>query len=206
MQETKLHYLWCKKEQMVETRKTHMQLLTKTLKTVNTYPGIITTIQHIASHGYTKLWVDKLEKDPDSLTQRLVTVVNHQHHMGQNSLFKGHVVKGWRHLQEEWEKATQQPNTVEKWIKNVITALHTYTYACWKTRNEVVHQKGENKGTIYSKEQRLYERVSDLYKQGRANLNEREKSYFKLPVEQRLKKGVVAMELWVQVVEIIFRK
>ena len=67
---------------MGEARKTHMKLLTKTLKTMNTYPGIITSIQHIATHGYTKLWVDKLEKDPDPLTQRLVTVVNHHHHMG----------------------------------------------------------------------------------------------------------------------------
>ena len=84
MQETKLHYLWCKKERMGEARKTHTQLLTKTLKTMNTYyPGIITTIHHIASHGYTKLWVDKLEKDPDPLTQRL----HHRREMGRWYIF-----------------------------------------------------------------------------------------------------------------------
>ena len=37
-------------------------------------------------------------------------------------------------------------------------------------------------------------------------MNEREQNYLNLPLEQRLKKGVVAMELWIQVVEIIFRK
>ena len=45
-----------------------------------------------------------------------------------------------------------------------------------------------------------------LYQRGRANLTTRELKYFQLPVEKQIKRGVVAMELWIAVVEAIFRK
>ena len=45
-----------------------------------------------------------------------------------------------------------------------------------------------------------------LYRRGRANLTLKEKNYFKLPVEQRIKRGTDSLQLWIKIVESIFQK
>ena len=50
----------------------------------------------------------------------------------------------------------------------------------------------------------LQNQIEVLYKQGRANLKPCEKRLFQLPVEQRQKKGIESMMLWINLVEAIF--
>lgn len=79
-----------------------------------------------------------------------------------------------------------------------------YVYDCWKARNEIIHGKTEKSEHVLKKAE-LQHKVAALYKKGRANLSLHEKSYFKLPVEQRQKKGVQSLSLWLQIVECIFK-
>ena len=100
---------------------------------------------------------------------------------------------------------TGQQSTKIKWTKQFISILHTYTYECWKVRNEELHKKEEG-GMTKKKKETLQQKIEELYNKGRDNLNEKEKKYFDMPAEQRKKKGIVSMELWIQIVEILFRK
>ena len=56
------------------------------------------------------------------------------------------------------------------------------------------------------KKQLLRDRVAALYRRGRANLQKQELQLFKLPVDQRQKKGIEAMTIWITLVETIFRR
>ena len=51
----------------------------------------------------------------------------------------------------------------------------------------------------------LQERIAILYSKGRDNLGPSEHKYFKLPVEQRQKKGIESKTLWIIMVEAIFQ-
>ena len=91
------------------------------------------------------------------------------------------------------------------WTNDVITAIHTYTYSTWKERNNILH-KHATKSTRALTKQALQDRIVTLYKQGRVNLNNYKLRYFKLPVEQRQKKGIENIQLWITLVETNFRK
>ena len=87
----------------------------------------------------------------------------------------------------------------------MITSLHTYTYSVWKWRNDILH-KDAVKSIKVLRRQRLQQRTTDLYQRGRANFTPRqEENYFKLPLEQRLRKGTESLTVWIRLVEAIFR-
>ena len=90
------------------------------------------------------------------------------------------------------------------WGKEVVCSLHIYLYETWKLQNEIVHRKSK-KSQKHLKQIQLQERVADLYQKGRANLSLKEKSYFKLPLEQQQKRDINLLSLWIQIVECIFK-
>ena len=110
-----------------------------------------------------------------------------------------------KEIQEQWDVKHKATTYKEDWGKVLVGAIHTYTYSCWKDRNDAVHMR-ETGSKIRTKKQKQQERVVDLYGRGRDNLTIKERKYFKLPVEQRIKKGVTSMELWINIVEIIFKR
>ena len=186
--EGKLHYMWCESKKMREGRAKQMLLATKSLKGLNTYPGIITIVQHVCKEGYNEEWIKGLQQSKDTMTKKLVEVTDMQKELGTNSLLKGHIVLAWGTLQEEWEKMTGQQSTKIKWTKQFISILHTYTYECWKVRNEELHKKEEG-GMTKKKKETLQQKIEELYNKGRDNLNEKEKKYFDMPAEQRKKRA-----------------
>lgn len=69
--------------------------------------------------------------------------------------------------------------------------LLTYTYEILMQSidsNVIVHGKSQ-KSKCENKRLQLQEWVRDLYGHGQVNLSPKEKVYFKLPVDQRVKKG-----------------
>ena len=87
----------------------------------------------------------------------------------------------------------------------MVYSLHTYVYEIWKSRNKIVHGKTE-KSQKQLKQANLQAKVAQLYSKGRVNLTVKENSYFKLPLEQRQKRGIDSLSLWIQIVEFIFKK
>ena len=62
------------------------------------------------------------------------------------------------------------------------------------------------KSKTSQKSSQLQERIASLYNRRRANLTWNELKYFKLLIEQRQKKGIENMMLWITMVESIFCK
>ena len=91
------------------------------------------------------------------------------------------------------------------WNRELIIAIHTYVYTCWKIRNDVIHGKSD-KSKKETERRDLQLKIIQLYDKGRANLTLKEMNYFKLPVEQRIKKGNESLRLWILIVENIFTK
>ena len=90
-------------------------------------------------------------------------------------------------------------------METPITIVHTYSYVVWKARNDILH-KDTVKSQKVLRKQKLQDRVTYLYNRGRANLTPKELRYFKLPLDQRLKKGIESMKLQVKLVEAIFKQ
>ena len=141
-----------------------------------------------------------------SIDKELVEAIHQQRRLGTNSMAKGYLVKQWLRVHYEWGvSTTTNPYTPSQWAKRTIEALHSYTFLTWKERNDILH-KDKVKSKTAVKRSQLQQRIDSLYKRGRANLTLKEKRYFYLPVEQRQRKGIDHMTLWIQIVEAIFRK
>ena len=202
--ETKLHYLKCKDVEMTKNRAAHLKTLQQRLRVINTYPGIVSTISKLLTSDYDENWWDDYDIT-DSLTNYLKMTVKKQCELGQHSVPKGYLISEWSQLQLMWEEATNSTASKYCWGKEIICSLHTYVYDVWKSRNDIVHGKTE-KSLKQIKRANLQSKVEHLYKKGRANLNLKEKSYFKLPIEQRQKRGIESLSLWVQIVECMFKR
>lgn len=127
--------------------------------------------------------------------------------LGKNSVPKGYLVGSWQKVQDLWQQSMNISSKMSslQWMKNVITGIHTYLYSLWKIRNDVLHKdKVKSKKAI--KRSKLQHRIALLYDKGRANLTSKELRYFKLPVQQRQRKGVENIQLWITMVEAIFKK
>ena len=128
-----------------------------------------------------------------------------QSKLGMMSVTKGYLIFEWRHIQWKWEKSSGKIRSKYQWGKEVVIATHTYVYDCWKLQNDIIHGKTEKSQKALKKAE-LQNKVVQLYSKGRANLSLREKNYFKVPLEIRLKKGTESLSLWIQIVESIFRR
>ena len=202
--ETKLHYLSCTSKEVSIGRARLLTLLQNQLKSTNTFPGISTAIGRILTVGYEGDWWN--DKQPQNILERKLQItIEKQKDLGETALAKGYMVQEWKDLQSTWESTTNAANSKYNWGRETIISIHSYVYGSWKLRSDVVHGKSE-KSKRAKKKQVLQDRVKSLYKRGRANLTLQEKNYFKLPVEQRIKKGTDSLQLWIKIVEGIFQK
>ena len=203
--EGKMHYLWCTDTQMTLKRNKLLRTLQKQLQATNTCPGINSIFTRIFKHGFEDSWGDGIE-DGTALGTLLAQAYHQQRALGKNSLAKGYLVHKWQTAQTEWLTVTGSIDVQSKhWMRQAIISIHTYSYGTWKLRNDILH-KDKVKSKTAQKRSRLQERIANLYNRGRANLTRNELKYFNLPVEQRQKKGIENMMLWVTMVESIFRK
>ena len=143
-----MHYLSCPDIAFTAIRQTYLQLLTKQLHAIQTYPGITTTIVKILRHGYQKSWIDEL--NDDAYTHPiLLDAIKQQQSLGEHSLPLGYLSSLWENTQLQWSRSTNTKMTGGSWMTTVITILHTYTYSIWKERNKIVHQHSKkSKRTI----------------------------------------------------------
>ena len=202
--ETHLHYMFCNDNEMSVNRDKHKRLLRKQLEAVNTYPGIIVCLMNIISKGMDD---DSWWSDMDvtmGIDKKLYKVICIQKDLGIHSISKGYWYKGWNDVQNMWEQQCSISHQKYHWGKETLTAIHSYVYSCWKERNDIIHGKSE-KSKQHLKKADIKKRINHLYNLGRANLNEREKNYFKLPVEQRVKRGIEANMLWIVMVDSFFK-
>ena len=204
--ETRMHYVRCKDVAISDKRKKAMRILQKQLQAMHTCPGIITCIMRILNYDFEDQWKDQIQ-DGSKIGELLHQAYTSQMTLGENSVPKGYLVQSWESAQDTWQRSTNTSNKLshEQWMKKLIVAIHTYTYSLWKARNDVLH-KDKVKSKTALKRSKLQARIASLYDRGRANLTHNELKYFKLPVEQRQKKGVENMMLWITMVETIFRK
>ena len=201
--ESKLHYLYCTDPAFHLIREKHLHLLQKQMTAIQTYPGIISAICKILRHGYTE-WIQDIKR-LEGEQSLLYKAIQQQQQLGKHSLPLGYVSVLWETCQQHWIHTTNTTNHHGNWTKNIIVTVHSYTYSIWKERNNILHRHSEKSIQVKTK-QNLQARIASLYTRGRANLTNQELQYFKLPVEQRQKKGVENMQLWITLVEAIFRK
>ena len=203
--ENKLHYIWCKDTTFLNIKLKHLNLFQSQARAINTYPGIITVLAKILLHGFDTSWINSLKVN-SRIDALLLNTIHLQKQLGPNSLPKGYILHRWEEIQLKWLLSSHtNTRSIHSWTPHIIRALHTYSYSLWKERNEYLHKKNE-KPKREKRKQQLQERIASLYSRGRANLTDKEKKYFKLPLEIRQKKGLENMALWIKIVEAIFRR
>ena len=193
---TKLHYLHCTDTKITTTREKHTTLLVKQMKALNSYPGIITAVTKILKNGYNWNWNSDINTN-NQTDRLLVQAIASQQTRGPHSLPLGYLSLEWPKVQAQWLLDSNGSPSSHHWMKEIVTILHTNTYSAWKSRNDVLHNDAEKPLKVLRR-RKLQERTIELYGRGRANLQPRELTYFKLPIEQRLKKGTESLSLWIK--------
>ena len=136
----------------------------------------------------------------------MVENIRSQQKVGRNSLVKGYITKDWERTQTLWEQQTTTTAATKKeWSKELIIALHTFTYGTWKLQNEYEHGNSEHSAQT-QRRQRLQKRIIELYNKPRNNLKKADLRHFNVPVQQRIHRSMEAMELWIVMLESIFRQ
>lgn len=75
----------------------------------------------------------------------------------------------------------------------------------WQQRNNILHE-AKNQPNFPKKKYALKQRVKELYKVPRIHLNKEDKRLFKLPLNQRCKGSATSIILWINMVEMMFKK
>ena len=75
----------------------------------------------------------------NELDQQLYNAIKKQQQMGIHSLPQGYIHKTWESIQQRWLQQTNNTLNLPKWNKQSVVILHTYTYAVWKDRNDILH-------------------------------------------------------------------
>ena len=135
MEETKLHYLTCNAQFIVNKQKKVQSLLKSQLEAMNTYPGVITAIMYILQEGITDKWKSTIETS-GFLDSLLLKAIDQQQQIGDMNLARGFLTTRWAIVQQAWDKIHICKKYKGVWIRDAIMAIQTYTLECWKLRNE----------------------------------------------------------------------
>ena len=165
---------------------------------------IIKYILHILQYGASTAQ-DKLQNPTNDIEQEIAQAVTFHSDIQNSALEKGFISSRWAKAQQLWEQLHPSRTKNNMWERNLVILLQQYTLSIWDKRNKLLH--GETKKE--NKEIRLHkcrDKVRTLYKYPRQELTIKERRYFNLPLRYRLKGSISAMELWIEVVETIYRK
>ena len=181
-----------------------LRLFGKQLKAMGTYPGIITTMLKILNEGFNDDWIETIQTtNPADLL--LIEAIKRQKEIGDDGLAKGYITTVWERIQILWERQVSTQQGKKDWQKEVIIALHSYSYGTWKIRNEHEHGTSAHSSRAQKRE-RLQNKIQQLYDKPRHILRKKDRVHFKLPVQQRKQKSLEAMELWILMIESIFKQ
>ena len=203
MQEDHLHYTRCTHQLMEKERFIQVHKFVKSMKRLQTYPGITLTMSKWLMEGEKSIvenYGTPTSVEEDSLLQALMSQVS----LGEETLLKGMIVKQWMSAQMQWCRHNNMRCDGKWWKMNVIKALQNFTFSMWTKRNQILHGD-EDTEILELKKSKCHKQIKQLFKKSRRNLNFDEKKLFKLPLVYRMKGLVAGMLLWIERVELIFQ-
>ena len=178
--EDSLHYMHCEAKEMVMRRTKHKSLLIKQMRALNTYPGIITVVSKIITHGWDRIWMISLP-ETNLIESALIDTVRRQASMKVDTFLQGYLISGWGEVQNMWSTKTQNTVQNKHWAKEMIEMIQTYTMECWKERNDLMHGN-TIEISLKQRKKQLQQKITNLYKKSRKNWKTEDKRIFKLPL------------------------
>lgn len=202
--ENYLHYLYCDAFDLKQFREKQLLILKKNLDKIGTYAGISCMILQILRKGIKA--VRSMEKTSSNYEDKTIDLaIIDQLEFGEGSLERGFLSKNWQRAQEIHTSGRIQKYKQAQWGAKLTKHILLYTYEIWQKRNEYIHGK-TMKESMESKRILLKKEVKKMYERDRKNLTEKEKRYFKLPMNQRQKNGLEGMKLWLKLTEAAFNR
>ena len=112
----------------------------------------------ILNSGYDEEWIQTITTGKN-LDEHLLNAIEAQQKLGEHSLAKEYLSVKCEPIQKQWEMQFSQKGAM-LWKKEVICAIHTFTYGTWKLRNEFEHGKSEFSSRA-QKRQRLQQDIKN---------------------------------------------
>ena len=139
-------------------------------------------------NGVTTIWNDAFD---------------HQELVGYDSFIQGFWCSGWNQVQQWHSQQIREEIDIAQWSANVVSAILTYVYECWKLQNNKLHNT-DNSDDATTK---IHQRVRALYMDPDRHLfSTREKRrLFSQTLEKRLTYSNATLESWIDVVELRLR-
>lgn len=199
-QENHLHYMYCTAPKAVEQRRTSSNKFKTTLQRLDIYEPII----------YLLLWGIQWKpgKDPpthhhvgDLLGTLVQQAIEEQTKIGWQHVQRGFLTKKWAEIQEQYALSIKR--TQLDWNKTLVKQTIEHTWNMWTCRNHVLH--GSNAKEIREKHHdHLKVQVKHLYKRAQNPKIKRDREVqevFSIDQKKQLKRGIVAMETWINLAE-----
>lgn len=123
---------------MQSNRKELFRQLSRTLRKIETYEGIVLAVQFCILNDYNK--ANSQFQHPGTYTDiLLLQAITMQYRAGETTLAKGFLTMGWEKTQAQWSSDTSSHHDGPKWTNTVVKVLHTFTCDMWLARNSVLH-------------------------------------------------------------------
>ena len=201
--EEHLHYTACTDSRMLAERKKQFSILSKSMTKLDTYPGLISTIQAILIHGTEKV-MQEFHFPTTETDQLLLQAITSQHQLRHDMCVKGLLTTEWEKVQQHWCNVQKLRFDPTRWTSGLIKGIQTYTLAMWAQRNVLLHGDSPSEQLEICKAN-CRKRVKELYKRSRRNLSLEDKKLFQLPLVYRCKGSVASMTLWIDKAEMVFQ-
>ena len=201
--EMALHYVTCTTVVECYDFREKRGALTRKLRKMNIYDGIIDIINFLLKGGQ----IGRYEHSPPTptLTHVWQQAWDSQNRLGWTSFLQGFWHSDWLTVQNEYcsKRTTIPVGTGTQWLPSVLHAILEYLYDCWMARNDKLHHSD----TSESRRTELEMKVRQLYSDPDRHLcSTREKRrLFGIPVDRRLKGSNAALESWIDLVEMRLR-
>ena len=69
----------------------------------------------------------------------LLQTLTNQLSLGEDTLTKEMIVKGWVMVQQQWCATNKLKCDLKQWKTRTIKAIQNYTFAMWMKRNQILH-------------------------------------------------------------------
>ena len=197
--ETWDHVLRCRSEHSARTRKECVQVLSDTLKQLQTHPSLKQCILSTVDRWFRKK-EPKLPKftDPDTIEQGLVEVFRAQEKIGWNAFIQGLISVEWGKLQQQYYKgirATSRFNQ-DRWCTKVVNVFLEMNRKMWKNRCDVV--TAMNTDTLDQRKRKILQNMRDRLRKKPWKLRSENRYLLEKTDDFFRRSKITALDMWEQ--------
>jgi len=192
--ETTAHIITCTDERSTEQYNKSITKFFQHLERLHTDPTILHIFKSTLSTSTPTSFKNNVP--PNEMDAEFIEAAEEQDLIGWDNVFKGHITRKWAALQlKHFCRMYQNPPSLYKWSKTIISKLYDVAHEMWTHRNDIVHEKFEENLSKQASEQLKSDIILE-YRKGSREIMNAHKFLFREKLECLLKRTVIEKQYW----------